>query len=170
MEDVVVAVIEVDYVGARDAALDEGKVIVVDGGLVGVFEQDGGGGAAVVRAYVSGIAQRVVGVVVAEDDDDAVSSAGKFGDDVADGKLPFHGVGGKGVVFDLIAFEEVVFEVIKNVVFEFLVILTSHIAGAKGRDLARVLEGAFGIDVRERGGIWRRGLGRRGRWRAWFGF
>src|SRR5260370_30588661 len=108
--------------------------------LVGVFEQDGGGGGAVVRAYVSGIAQRVVGVVVAEDDDDAVSSAGKFGDDVADGKLPFHGVGGKGVVFDLIAFEEVLFEVLKNVVFGFLIILPSHISGAQRPDLPRVLQ------------------------------
>src|SRR5260370_18686750 len=107
--------------------------------LVGVFEQDGGGGGAVVRAYVSGIAQRVVGVVVAEDDDDAVSSAGKFGDDVADGKLPFHGVGGKGVVFDLIGFEEVDFGAIKNVAFEFFASLSSLIVRAKGPAPSRVL-------------------------------
>src|SRR5260370_29469633 len=36
MEDVVVAVIEVDYVGARDAAFDEGQMIVFDGALAGV--------------------------------------------------------------------------------------------------------------------------------------
>src|SRR6266849_3994448 len=261
MEDVVVAVIEVDYVGARNAALDEGKVIVVDGALagvevglipqalgggvdeieqpgsavgvaddvevgvgdhvhyqerfdllqravffpflgemaravktisagpsldrffavgpdepnaaaiaffaaqlVGVFEQDGGGRAAIVGADVSGIAQRVVGVVVAEDDDDAVSSAGKFGDDVADGKLPFHGVGGKGVVFYLIAFEVVVLEVIKDVALEFLVILAAHVARAESGDLAGVLDGPFGIDVRERGVVGNGGFGQgRGR-------
>src|ERR1035438_7215084 len=73
--------------------------------LVGVFEQDGGGGAAVVGTHVSDIAQRVVRVVVPHDDDDAIFFAGKFGDDVADGELPFHGVGDEGVVFHLIAFQ-----------------------------------------------------------------
>src|SRR5713101_2959799 len=126
--------------------------------LVGVFEQDGGGRAAIVRAYVSGIAQRVVGVVVAEDDDDAIFCAGKFGDDVADWELPFHRVGDKGVVFDLIGFE-VFFEVIKDVALEFLVILAAHVARAEGGDLAGVLEGAFGIDVRERGVVGGGGFG-----------
>ena len=96
---------------------------------------------------------------MAEDDDDAVFCAGKFCDDVADRELPFHGVGGKGVVFDLIAFE-----VVEDVAFELLVILAAHIARAEGGDLAGVLEGAFGIDVRERGVVGGRGFGRS--WRA----
>src|SRR5208283_2119848 len=47
-----------------------------DAQLVGVFKQDGGRRSAVVGAHVSDIAQRVVGVVVAHDDDDAVFRAG----------------------------------------------------------------------------------------------
>src|ERR1017187_7420159 len=79
--------------------------------LVGEFEQDGGGRSAIVGAYVSGIAQRVVGVVVAEDDDDAVFCAGKFGDDIAYRELPFWGVGGKSIIFHLhlFAFQVIVF-------------------------------------------------------------
>ena len=38
---------------------------------------------------------------------------------------------------------------IQDVALEFLVILVAHIALAEGGDFARVLEGAFGIDVRE---------------------
>src|ERR1700733_6093418 len=100
-----------------------------DAQLIGEFEEDRGGRAAVVSAKVSDIAQRVVGVVVAEDDDDAVFSAGKFGNDVAYGKLPFHGVGGEGVVFDLVAFE-----VVDDVVFEFLMIFVAHVAWAESSD------------------------------------
>src|SRR5208283_3005989 len=125
--------------------------------LVGEFEQDGGGRAAVVGAYVSGIAQRIVGVVVAHDDDDAVFGAGKFRDDVADGELPFYGVGGEGIVFDLIAFQ-----VVEDITFQFLVILVAHVARAEGGDFAGVLEGAFGIDVREWSGVGGRSFGRRG--------
>ena len=112
--------------------------------LVGEFEQDGGGRAAVVGADETGVAQRVIGVVVAEDGDDAIFFAGKLRDDVADGELPFHRVGGKGVVFDLIAFQ-----VIENVVLQLLVILVAHVALAEGGDFAGVLEGALGVDVRE---------------------
>src|ERR1039458_796361 len=124
--------------------------------LVGVFEQDGGGRAAVVGADVSDIAQRVVGVVVAEDSDDAIFCAGKFSDDVVDREVAFYGVGGKGVVFDLIAFE-----VVDDVALQLFVILAAHVARAEGGDLARVLEGAFGIDVRKWGGVGGRGFGRR---------
>src|SRR5208282_3733969 len=123
--------------------------------LVGVFEQDGGGRAAVVGAYEPGIAQRVDRVVVAEDDDDAVLGAGKFRDDVADGKFAFHSVGGEDIVFDLIAFE-----VVENVALKFFVILVAHVALAEGGDFSGVLEGAPRIDVRERGGV---GSGRFGR-------
>src|ERR1700733_10141932 len=109
-----------------------------DAQLIGEFEEDRGGRAAVVSAKVSDIAQRVVGVVVAEDDDDAVFSAGKFGNDVAYGKLPFHGVGGEGVVFD------------------FLMIFVAHVAWAESSDFASVLEGPLRVDMRKRGVV---GLG-----------
>src|SRR5208283_908489 len=114
--------------------------------LVGVFEQDGGGRAAVVGAYEAGVAQGINGVVVAEDGDDAVFGTGKFGDDVADGKLPFYGVGGESDVFYLVAFQ-----MIDYVVLQFFVILVAHVTGAEGGDFFGVLEGALGIDVRERG-------------------
>ncbi len=73
--------------------------------LVGQFEQDGGRRAAVVGAYVAGIAQRIVGVVVAGDHDHAVARTGKLGDDVAHRKFAFGGVGGEGVVFDLVVLQ-----------------------------------------------------------------
>src|SRR6266404_2617241 len=123
--------------------------------LVGIFEQDGSGRTAIVGADEPGIAQWIDRVVVAEDHDDAIFFAGKFRDDVADREFPFHGVGGKGIIFDLISFE-----VVKNVAFEFLVILAAHIAWSERCDLAGVLESAFGIDMRERGGI-----GEHGFWR-----
>ena len=133
--------------------------------VVGVFEEDGGGRPAVVGADESHIAQRVVGVVVAHDDDDAVFFAGKFGDDVVDGELAFHGVGGKDIVFNLIALK-----MAGDVALKFLVVLAAQIAGTEGGDLAGVLEGARGINVRERGVIGRHGLGRRLGRRGRFGF
>ena len=74
--------------------------------------------------------------------------AGKFGDDVADREFAFDRVGGKGVVFDLIAFQ-----VVDNVALQFLVIFAAHVARAEGGDLAGVLEGASGVDVGERTGV-----------------
>src|SRR2546430_450851 len=62
--------------------------------LVGIFEQDSGGRTAIVGADEPGVAQWINRVVVAEDNDDAIFCAGKFRKDVADGKLPFYGVGG----------------------------------------------------------------------------
>jgi hypothetical protein len=56
------------------------------------------------------------------------------------------------------------FEMVEDVAFQFLVILAAHVAGSEGGDLAGVLEGAFGIDVRERGGVGSGAFGRsRGR-------
>src|ERR1019366_8074950 len=80
-------------------------------------------------------------------------------------KLPFHRVSGKGVVFHLIAFQ-----VVENIAFELLVILAAHIPRSEGGNLARVLEGAFRIDMRKRGGVRRRGFGRRWRRRGLLGF
>ena len=117
--------------------------------LVGQFEQDGGGGAAVVGADVAGIAQRIVGVVVAGDDDHAVARAGKFGDDISHRKFAFGSVGGEGVVFHVI-----VLQVGEDVVFELLVIRAADGARAEGDHLAGVLHGAGGVE----------GLG--GRWLA----
>ncbi len=98
---------------------------------------------------------------MAHDYDDAVFCAGKLRNDVADGELPFHGLGGKGVVFYLVAFE-----MVDDVALQFLVVLAAHIARAEGGNLARVLEGAFGIDVRDGSGVGRdsfvRSQGRRG--------
>ena len=122
--------------------------------LVGEFQQDGGGRAAVVGADEPGVAQWIDGVVVAEDDDDAVFGAGKFRDDVADGKFSLHGVGGKGIVFNLVALE-----MVDDVTLEFPVILAAHVARAEGGDFSGVLEGAFGIDVREWGIVGGRGFG-----------
>src|SRR5271156_4262467 len=85
------------------------------GELLGEFEQDGSGRAAIVGAYESRVAQGINRIVVAEDDDDAIFCAGKFSDDVADGELPFHGVGDDGVVFYVVGFEVVFFEVIDDV-------------------------------------------------------
>ncbi len=109
--------------------------------LVGQFEQDGSGRAAVVGADVAGVAQRIVGVVVAGDDDDAFARAGKFGDYISYGKLAFGSVGGEGVVFDL-----VVLEVGQDVIFQLLVIRAADRAGAEGYDLAGVLHGASGVE------------------------
>src|SRR5580698_2361047 len=80
--------------------------------LIGKFEQDGGRRSAVVGADVSDIAQWVVGVVMAHDDDDAVFGAGKFRNDVADGEFSFDGIRGEGVVFYLVTFQ-----VVDNVAF-----------------------------------------------------
>src|SRR5277367_5799942 len=77
--------------------------------LIRELEQDGRGRAAIIRAYESRVAQGIDRIVVAQDDDDAVFCAGKLRDDVADGKLPFYGVSGEGVVFYLICIEMVGF-------------------------------------------------------------
>ena len=111
--------------------------------LVGEFEQDGGGRAAVVGAYVAGVAQRIVGVVVAGDDDDAVARAGKLGDDVAHGKLAFGRVGGEGIVFDL-----VVFQVRQDVVFELLVIRAADGRGPKATTSRVYCMARFGVEGR----------------------
>src|SRR5260221_11693199 len=105
--------------------------------MVGILQQDCGGRTAIVGADEPGVAQWINRVVVAENDDDAIFCARKFRDDVADRELPFYGVGGKGVVFGLIAFL-----VVKNVAVEFLVILAAHVAWAEGGDLAGGLESA----------------------------
>src|SRR5262249_35175831 len=60
-----------------------------------------------------------------------------------DGKLPFHGFGGKGVVLDLIAVE-----MCHDVVFELLVIGAPDGPRSKGGDLFRVLDGASSVDFR----------------------
>ena len=115
--------------------------------LVGQFQQNGGGGAAVVGTDVPGIAQRVIGVVVAGDDDHAVARAGKLGDDVAHRKLAFGSVGGEGVVFHM-----VVFEMRQDVVFKLLVIGAADGARAESDHLAGVLQRAGGVEGLGRGG------------------
>ncbi len=94
---------------------------------------------------------------MAHDDDNAILCAGKFRDDIADGKLSFDGVGGKGIIFDLIGSQVVVFQMIEDVALEFLVVLVAHVALAKGGDFAGVLEGALGVNVREWGVVGGRG-------------
>jgi len=69
------------------------------------------------------------------------------------GNLPSTVSAVNGVVFDLVAFE-----VVENVVFEFFMVLIAHVALAERGDFAGVLEGALGVDLRER-----RRIGRCGR-------
>src|SRR5260221_11382671 len=99
--------------------------------MVGILQQDCGGRTAIVGADEPGVAQWINRVVVAENDDDAIFCARKFRDDVADRELPFYGVGGKGVLFDLIAFL-----VGQNEEFEFLLILAPPVSLAEAGDLA----------------------------------
>src|SRR5258706_2427598 len=116
--------------------------------MVGILQQDCGGRTAIVGADEPGVAQWINRVVVAENDDDAIFCARKFRDDVADRELPFYGVGGKSVLFDLIAFL-----VVKKVAFEVLVFLAAHVAWAECVDLAGLLAVAFGIDMPECSGV-----------------
>src|ERR1700736_821571 len=67
--------------------------------LIREFEEQRAGGAAVIGSHEACVAKRIIRVVVAGDDDDAVFRAGKLGHDVVDGKLAFGSVGGEGVVF-----------------------------------------------------------------------
>src|ERR1035438_1057074 len=77
--------------------------------------------------------------------DDPVFFSREFSDDVVDRKLAFNGVGGKGIVFHLIALE-----MLGDVAFQLLVVLVTDITLAECSHLAGVLEGAFRIDMRER--------------------
>ena len=112
---------------------------------MGEFQQDGGGRAAVISADKFGAAQRVDRIVMAHYDNDAIFCAGKFGDNVADGELPFHRVRREGIIFYLITFQ-----VVGDVALEFPVILAANVAFAECSNFAGVLKRAFGIDVRKR--------------------
>src|ERR1700691_1813481 len=121
---------------------------------IGKLEQDGGRRSTVVGTHISDITQRVIGVVVTHDDNNAVFGAGKFRNDVADRKFSFHGISGKGVVFYLIAFE-----VVDEVALQSLVISVAHVTRTEGGHFAGVREGALGIDMRERCIVGAPGLG-----------
>ena len=73
--------------------------------LVGDGHQQAGGCRAVVGADEVDVAQRVVGLVVGGEDDDAVFFAGEAHDEVAQGDRADGGVGGEGVFFKLVVLE-----------------------------------------------------------------
>src|ERR1700677_3420256 len=122
--------------------------------LIGKLEQDGGRRSTVVGTHISDITQRVIGVVVTHDDNNAVFGARKFRNDVADRKFSFDGIRGKGVVYYLIAFQ-----VVDEVALQPLVIFAAHVTRTEGGNFAGVCEGALGIDLRERCFVGSPGLG-----------
>jgi len=85
-------------------------------------------------------------------DDDAVLLAGKFGDDVVDGKLAGRRVGGEVVELDAIALE---FR--QDVLLGLGVSRASRLAGADGNELLHMLKGAGGVDLGSRLGLSRPG-------------
>src|SRR6202034_3947056 len=109
--------------------------------LIGNFQQQSAGGTAIVGADVGSAAQRVVRVVVAGHDDDAVLFAGKFGNDVVHRELAFRRVGSEIVVLDQIAFQAG-----GDVVLDLLVIRTAQRARAEFYNLFYVLQGAIAVE------------------------
>ena len=72
--------------------------------LIGNLQQHPAGGSAIVGTDVGGVTERIIRVVVAGDDDDAIFRTGEFADDVVNRYLP-SGVGGEDVVVDRFGFE-----------------------------------------------------------------
>src|SRR5713226_2766016 len=120
--------------------------------LICEFKEQRAGGSAVISSHEACVAQRIIRVVMAGDNDDPVFRSGKLGDDVMDGKLSFGRVGGEGVVLDLVAFE-----MGEQIVFDLLVICAADGTGAERYDVFHVLEGAGGINCRPRTSVgWER--------------
>src|ERR1039458_6579411 len=142
-EHIVIAVVEVDEVGGGGAPPQPyaGAFAGLAAELIGEFQQERAGRAAIVGADIGCVAQRVVGVVMTGDDDDAVFGPGKLADDVMDGKLAFGSVGSERVVFDRVALQ-----MGGDVVLDFPVISAANGPRAEGYDLFHVLKGARGID------------------------
>src|SRR5580700_2747790 len=110
------------------------------------------------------MAERVIRVVMAGDDDDAIFGPGKLGDDVVDGQLAFGCVGGEGVVLYLVALE-----MGEQVVLDLLVICAANRPRTEGYDLFHILHGTGGIECRRRAAVGRKSrLGRlRRSYRNW---
>src|SRR5580704_10174584 len=109
--------------------------------LVGQFQQDGGGRAAVVGSDISCVAQGIIGVVVTGDNDHTLSSSRKLCNQVAYRKFPIRGIGNESVFFDTVPLQ-----VIEDVVFQFLVIGAPDGTRAERHNLARVLHGPGSIE------------------------
>ena len=116
--------------------------------LIGDFEQNRGGRPSIVRPNVSRVAQRVIRVVVARNDYDAVLRARILGDDIADWEFPLRRVGGEAVVFDLVTLE-----MGNDVLLQLFMIGAADRARSEGHNFLNVLHGARGIHGKSRSDV-----------------
>src|SRR5580700_9653629 len=113
--------------------------------LIREFQQQRAGGTAIIRSYERCLPERVIRIVMAGNDNDAILRSGKLGDDVVDWKLAFRRVGSERVVLDLVAPE-----VSEEIVFDLLMIGAAKRPRTESHDLFHVLDSTSRIDRRRR--------------------